>query len=451
MAHIPRLIILLALAICMPTAARAATSPNILFIMVDDLGWGDLSSYGATDLKTPNIDHLISEGMRFDNFRANSCVCSPTRAAFLTGRYQDLVGVPGVIRTPDKSNFGYLDPEAVTIADVFKNAGYHTALIGKWHLGLKSPNLPNDRGFDYFHGWQADMMDDYYKHHRYGRKYMYRNEEQINPEGHATDLFTAWASAYLESRKEEEAPFFLFLSYNAPHTPIQPPADWLAKVKEREPEISNKRAGLVALIEHLDNGIGKVLDVLDKQGLKDNTIIVFTSDNGGQLAVGATNGPVRGGKTMMYEGGLKVATCVSWPGHITAGSRTDFQAMTMDFLPTLCEATGTAKPAVLDGQSFLPTLLGNKQQAFDRLEFHTWLQHGRKEAMRNGDWKLVCDVPGQAFELYNLKDDPKETTNLAETHPEKYTDMMKLMKGYQDRAHAVNWLRPGQTSPDSVK
>ncbi len=197
--------------------------PNILLIVVDDLGYGDLSSYGAKDLRTPHIDGFISEGMRFDNFYSNSPVCSPTRASMLTGRYPDMVGVPGVIRTDSDDSFGYLDNKAVLLPAVLKNAGYHTAMVGKWHLGLESPNLPNERGFDYFYGFLGDMMEDYYTHRREGFNYMRLNDKEIDPKGHAKDIFGVAANDYLKGRAGSDEPFFLYLAYHAPHPPIQPP------------------------------------------------------------------------------------------------------------------------------------------------------------------------------------------------------------------------------------
>jgi arylsulfatase A-like enzyme len=227
------------LAISVSALARSKTAkkPNILMILVDDLGYGDLSSYGANDLRTPNIDELMASGMRFDNFYANCPVCSPTRASLLSGRYPDLVGVPGVIRTHLKSNFGYLASQAVLLPKILNQAAYHTAIIGKWHLGLESPNTPNERGFDHFHGFLGDMMDDYYQHRRHGNNYMRLNDKQIDPKGHATDLFTQWAVDYINSRSKKTQPFFLYLAYNAPHTPIQPPDDWLRRVKNRQTNI----------------------------------------------------------------------------------------------------------------------------------------------------------------------------------------------------------------------
>ena len=305
----------LALARTGAAASAAGGRPNILVILADDLGYGDLSSYGATDLKTPNIDGLVAAGMRFDSFYANCPVCSPTRAALMTGRYPDLVGVPGVIRTHVTNNWGYLLPQAVLLPQMLKRGGYHTALVGKWHLGLTSPNTPNERGFDHFHGFLGDMMDDYYTHRRHGFNYMRLNDKEIDPEGHATDLFTQWASDYLRERSQtKDQPFFLYLAYNAPHAPVQPPQEWLDRVKQREPGISDQRAKLAALVEHLDAGIGKVLAVLKETGLSDNTLVIFTSDNGGQLNLGSMNGPWRAGKGDMYEGGLRVPMCAVWPG-----------------------------------------------------------------------------------------------------------------------------------------
>jgi arylsulfatase A-like enzyme len=268
------------------------------------------------------MDRLFEEGMTFKNFFANSCVCSPSRAALLTGCYPDRVGVPGVIReeTPDNS-WGYLLPEATLLPQLLKRGGYDSALIGKWHLGIGSPNTPTERGFDLFEGFLGDMMDSYWTHRRHGLNLMWRNLEAVDPPGHATDIFTRWACEFLEQRTRARAPFFLYLAYNAPHDPIQPPAEWLGKVKRRQPELSEKRAKLVALIEHLDWGIGQVLETLARTGLESNTLVLFSSDNGGVLANGANNGPWRGGKEHMYEGGLRVPGAARWPGGDSTGQR----------------------------------------------------------------------------------------------------------------------------------
>ncbi|MCL5278356.1 MAG: sulfatase-like hydrolase/transferase [Planctomycetes bacterium] len=428
-------------------AKPAPGRPNVLVILADDLGYGDLSSYGAVDLKTPNIDGLITAGMRFDSFYANCPVCSPTRASLMTGRYPDLVGVPGVIRTHLTNSWGYLLPQAVLLPQMLKRASYHTALIGKWHLGLAAPNLPNERGFDHFHGFLGDMMDDYVNHRRHGFNYLRLNEQEVDPQGHATDLFTQWAIDYLRERSQrKDVPFFLYLAYNAPHGPIQPPQQWLDRVKERKNGITDGRAKLVALIEHLDAGIGKVLAALKETGLSDDTLVIFTSDNGGDLGAGATNGPLRAGKGTMNEGGIRVPTCAVWPGKIEAGSRSDRVALTMDLFPTICAAAGVPVEHEIDGRSILPTLTGQTQPEEERILF--WVRRdggpqcgGRAHyAVRQGDFKLLQNSPFEPMELYNLRDDPKEQKPLGRKHP-RYAKLFTALQSHVTQAGAVPWQR----------
>jgi len=384
--------------------------------------------------------------MRFDHFHANCPVCSPTRAALLTGRFPDLVGVPGVIRTHIIDNWGYLSPQAVLLPQLLKRASYHTTIVGKWHLGLASPNRPNERGFDHFHGFLGDMMDDYYTHRRHGFNYMRLNDKQIDPEGHATDLFTQWAIDYVRERARQKQPFFLYLAYNAPHAPIQPPQEWLDRVRQREKGISDKRAGLVALIEHLDAGVGKVIDVLEETGLRDNTLIVFTSDNGGQINLGASNGPLRAGKGDMYEGGIRVPMGAAWPGRIKAGSRSDRVTMTMDLFPTICEATGIRIEHEIDGRSILPVLVGNSPREEDRISFWVRREGGNRYggqacyAARHGDFKLLQNSPFEPLELYNLKDDPKEERPLDRKHP-TYSKLFIALQRHITKSGAVPWQK----------
>lgn len=420
--------------------------PNVLLIMADDLGYGDLSCYGAPDLKSPHIDRLVASGRRFDRFYANCPVCSPTRAATLTGRYPDLVGVPGVVRTHRSNNWGYLSPSATLLGSVLQSAGYHTALVGKWHLGLRSPNLPNERGFDHFHGWLGDMMDDYWTHRRHGINYMRLNGETIDPEGHATELFTEWTQDYLRSRADAERPFFLFLTYNAPHAPIQPPKEWLQKVKSREKDIGDRRARLVALIEHMDDGIGRVLRTLEETGLRDDTLVIFTSDNGGKPGAGANNGPLHGGKGSMWEGGIRVPTCAVWPGHIEPDSRSDFVGMTMDLFPTICAAAGADFTHDIEGINVLPEFRTGSQPEPDRHLFWVRREGHRYNgeafyAARQGPWKLLQNAPDELFKLFNLKKDPREQNPLGEDH-EKYGELMSALKKHRRKAEAVRWQRP---------
>ena len=435
-------------------AEKSATKVplNVLVILVDDLGYGDLSCYGAKDLKSPHIDKLIASGLRFDEFYANCPVCSPTRAALLSGNYQDRVGVPGVIRTHTESNWGYLHPEATLLPLHLKKEGYETAMVGKWHLGYEKPNIPNARGFDQFHGFLGDMMDDYYHHRRHGFNYMRLNEEVIKPEGHATDLFTKWACEYLKTFSKEK-PFFLYLAYNAPHTPIQPPKEWLQKVKEREPNITDKRAKLVALIEHLDDGIGQVMQCLKESGHAKKTVVVFSSDNGGQLSVGANNGPLRDGKQSVYEGGIKVPTGIVWPDVIAPGSKTSFRAMSMDLFPTILDLAGVAPSRRIDGRSFLPMLKGEPQQPLRELWFFRRREGGTRyggktiEAVRKGDWKLLQNSPFAPMELYNLKDDPLEKNNLISKQPKIYQQLAAELRKEIQRYGQVPWQRPEKVTP----
>ncbi len=430
-----------------PTSTLAADKPNILIILVDDLGYGDLSCYGAKDLKSPNIDTLMTDGMRFDSFYANCPVCSPTRAALLSGTYPDLVGVPGVIRTHPENNWGWLSQKASLLPKTLKSAGYHTSLIGKWHLGLESPNTPNERGFDHFKGFLCDMIDDYYKHRRHSINYFRENHREIDPPGHATDLFSQWAIDTLDEQKGGKEPFFMYLAYNAPHTPIQPPQDWLEKVKDREPGISDKRAKLVALIEHLDDGIGRVIDALKKNGQYENTLTIFTSDNGGQISVGGTNGNHRGGKQDMYEGGIKVPACAVWPGKIKAGTRSNLVGITMDLYPTACAAAGAKVPSYVEGKSLLPTMLGQTQKferdlVFVRREGGLRYNGQDYHAFRRGDWKLVRNHPFEPYQLYNLKTDPLEKNDLAETKRNKYVELATALRRHYQRAGSTPWQKP---------
>lgn len=423
--------------------------PNILLILTDDQGYHDVSYYGTKDLRTPNIDAIASSGMRFDNFYANCPVCSPTRAALLTGRYQDYVGVPGVIRTHPENSWGYLDPKATLLPQELKMAGYATAIIGKWHLGLESPNTPVERGFDYFHGWLGDMMDDYWTHRRHNINYMRFNGRTIEPNGHATDLFTNWSVDYIRSQSHDNRPFFLYLAYNAPHFPVQPPKEWLDRVKKREKGIDETRAKLVAFIEHMDDGIGKVINALKESGQYDNTIIIFTSDNGGHLPSKANNGPLRDGKQSMYEGGLKVPTAICWPGRIKEGGICDKKLISMDLYPTLLEIVGRKPKNGIEGQSFALDLLGKKnRKASERTFYFTRREGGTTYggqpiyALRKGDWKLIQNSPYEPYELYNLKKDPLERNNLIGKEPEKYKELNSLLMKHIQLGGKVPWQNP---------
>jgi arylsulfatase A-like enzyme len=430
-------------------ASAAETSkPNFLLIFTDDHGYGDVSAYHASDVRTPNIDRLGAQGMLFTTMRANCTVCSPSRAALLTGRYADRVGVPGVIRTQPEDSWGYFDPKVPTIADELKKAGYHTAIVGKWHLGLESPNLPNERGFDFFHGFLGDMMDSYTTHLRHGTNYMRRNAEVIQPKGHATDLFSDWAVAYLHERAQAKGqPFFLYLAYNAPHFPIEPPAEWLARVKARAPQLDDRRAKSVAFVEHLDDRIGRVLAALKENGLEETTVVVFTADNGGSLPHAQNNDPWRAGKQDHYDGGLRVPFLVRWPALIKAGSRSDYAGLNFDLFPTFLELAGAKPAAELDAISLVPVLKGGtittpRDLYFVRREGGATYGGKSYEAIIRGDWKLMQNDPFSPLELYNLKTDPQERTNLAATNKEKFNELSTAVRQHIQRGGATPWQKP---------
>jgi arylsulfatase A-like enzyme len=436
-----------ALIICLSALSYSAPKPNILFIYSDDLGYADVSMYGQSDVRTPQIDRIATGGMRFDRMRSNCTVCSPSRAAVLTGCYPDRVGVPGVIRTHPESSFGYLKSEAILLPALLKRAGYHTAIVGKWHLGLASPNLPNDRGFDLFHGFLGDMMESYTTYQREGQNYMRRNQEVIQPKGHATELFTQWACDYIQERAKEKQPFFLYLAYNAPHAPIQPPAEYLARVKERDPSMKPKRAGLVALVEHLDDGIGKVLATLDTLNLTKDTLVIFGSDNGGALEHGSNNAPWRGGKQDHYDGGLCVPFAIRYPALVKPGSVSLYQGQNFDIFPTCLELAGVQPPEGIDAHSLLPLLKGEKLEAPKR-ELYVVRREGNPkycgksyEAIVCEGWKLMQNDPFSPLELYNLKEDPGETTNCLASEKVRANAMAKRLQWHIQRGGATPWQK----------
>lgn len=421
-------------------------APNIICILVDDLGYADLScQHSANDIQTPNIDNLLNNGVRFTNFYANSTVSSPSRAALLTGRYPDLVGVPGVIRTNASNSWGYLSPNATLLPQLLKKKKYDSAIIGKWHLGLEFPNTPNNRGFDFFHGFLGDMMDDYYTHLRLGQNYMRLNNKIIEPVGHATDLFTDWAVDYIQKREKLDKPFFMYLAYNAPHDPVQPPAEWLSKVMQREPKTSLKRAKLIALIEHLDYNIGKLYAYLENTKQLENTVIFFASDNGGVLSLGANNGNFRGGKQDMFEGGIRVPAGVYWKNKIKPLVSDNF-VMLFDFFPTICEIAGAKNYKNIDGISICPLLNGEKQTTNDRTVFWMRREGGLNYggqiyyAARIANIKLVQNTPWEKYQFFDFQADTIEQKPLLNQDKLCNDLTYELMKHIQ-KSGAVTWQK----------
>ncbi len=422
-----------------------AQLPNILIILGDDHGYGDISAHQGPHIQTPHIDRIAENGMRLTQFYANSSVCSPSRAALMTGRYPDRVGVPGVIRTYPESNWGYFSRDAITLPSMLKQKDYHTSIIGKWHLGLEPENHPCKRGFDHFHGFLGDMMDDYYTHLRHDQNYMRKDLEVIDPRGHATDLFTEWAIEVIRGHAHSSQPFFLYLAYNAPHTPIQPPEDWIERARQREPDASPERVKYIALVEHMDAGIGRVLDALENTGQLSNTLVIYTSDNGGQLNVGATNGDLKGGKGQMYEGGIRVPACAMWTDGIEKGYVCDDVAMLMDLFPTACETAGVSVNHQIEGLSILSTLKGENQDFSDRAMYWVRKDGGHsflglnQHAVRRGNIKLLHNSPFEPLELYDLGNDPQETSDRAKTQKDTFREMGELLQTEMQQNGNVPW------------
>jgi arylsulfatase A-like enzyme len=306
------------------------------------------------------------------------------------------------------------------LPDYLKQGGYKTAIIGKWHLGLHSPNTPNERGFDFFHGFLGDMMDSYLTHRRHDQNYMRRNSETIDPQGHATDLFADWACDYLDEQAtaNDNSPFFLYLAFNAPHFPIEPPAKWYERVRARDPEMPEIRAKNVAFVEHLDDCVGRVLRKLDETGLTQDTLVVFSSDNGGSLPHGQSNHPWRDGKQSHYDGGLRIPFMARLPGVIQPGTSSDYAGLNFDVFPTCLELAGIELPKDIDAVSLVPALRGEKIEQprdlyFVRREGGIAYAGKSYEAIIRGNWKLMQNNPFAPRELYNLQDDPLETNDVA--------------------------------------
>jgi arylsulfatase A-like enzyme len=349
---------------------------------------------------------------------------------------------------PIASAYQVSSPNVPTLADELKKVGYHTAIIGKWHLGLESPNTPNERGFDLFHGFLGDMMDSYTHHLRQGQNYMRYNSETIQPVGHATELFTDWAVDYLNTRsKQPDQPFFLYLAYNAPHFPIEPPAEWLRQVQQRAPQLDEKRAKNVAFVEHLDHCIGRVLDALKAAGQEQHTVVVFSADNGGSLPHGQNNDPWRDGKQSHYDGGLRVPFMMRWPETIPAGSRCDYAGLNFDLFPTFIELAGGKLPQDSDAVSLVPVLQGGKIDKARDLYFtrrEGGPAYGGKsyEALIRGPWKLMQNDPYSPLELYNLEEDPQERNNLAASNKQMFHQMRTALQEHIQRAGRTAWQPP---------
>lgn len=396
-----------------------AQRPNIIYIMTDDMGYADLGVYGAKDYQTPNLDKLALQGIRFTDAYSAGPLCTPTRAAFMTGRYpaQTPVGLYEPLTGRD-SIYG-LSPDYPSVASLLKDQGYETALIGKWHLGFLPAFSPTKNGFDYFFGFHSGAAD-YVSHKGEGKNAdLYENDKPVREKGYLTDLLSQKAITYL--KKSHSKPFFLTLNYNAPHWPWQGPAD-KAYPDTMDFRLGGSRAIYAAMMKSLDEGVGAVMKAIDEAGLAANTLIIFTNDNGGEKY--SNNGIFSKAKSTLWEGGIRVPAFVSWPGKISAGRTTSQAAITMDWTATiLAAAGGKANPDFpFDGIDLMPLCQGKKPEA-NRTFYWRTFQRKKQKAMREGKWKYLQDE--QTEYLFDLKTDPGETKDLKATNAEVFQRMKR--------------------------
>jgi arylsulfatase A len=414
-----------------PTTKR----PNVLLIYTDDQGSVDLNCYGAKDLVTPHLDGLAKRGVRFTQFYAAAPVCSPSRAAMLTGRVPQRAGVPGNVSSA-KGNAG-MPAEQVTIAEMLKASGYTTGHVGKWHLGYTPETMPNGQGFGSSFGHMGGCIDNY-SHFFYwngpNRHDLWRNGKEIFADGRFfLDLMVEECNQFLETNRKK--PFFLYWAINVPHYPLQGSDKWRDVYKK----LPAPRRMYAALVSTMDEKIGAVLAKLDALGLVDDTIVIFQSDHGHSTEVrtfggGGSAGPYRGAKFSLFEGGIRVPAIISWPEELPTGVVRNQMATACDWLPTIAELTNSAKPKrKLDGQNILPVIRSN-DAASPHEVFH-W-QTGRNQwAVRAGDWKLLGNARdtsnkatlGKNDQLFlvNLAEDVTEMKNLAGQHPDVVARLKK--------------------------
>ncbi|HEV8608055.1 MAG TPA: arylsulfatase [Tepidisphaeraceae bacterium] len=401
----------------------AAQSPNVIFILADDLGYGDVGCFGQKLIRTPNIDRLASEGMRFTQAYAGATVCAPSRCAFMTGLHTGHCPIRGNKEIKPEGQ-APMPADTFTIAHLMKRAGYTTGLIGKWGLGHPgSTSTPDKMGFDYFFGYNCQL-----KAHEYYPEYLWRNDDKVplNGKSYSHDLMAEDALAFV--RRNQSKPFFLFLAFTIPHQKLQVP-NLESYADQSWPENLKK---IAAMITRMDGDIGRLMALLKELNLDENTLVFFASDNGAVYRDATFNhsGPLRGFKRDMYEGGLRSPSIARWPGHIKAGSVSDQVWALWDVLPTLAQLTSQTTPAGLDGVSILSALLEEKEIQHPPLyfEFH---ERGFDQAARIDDWKAVRHGLAQPIELYDLKSDLAERHDVSAENPavvKKFEDYFKTAR-----------------------
>ncbi|MEY5012334.1 MAG: hypothetical protein RLZ22_853 [Verrucomicrobiota bacterium] len=398
----------------------ARSRPNIIWIMADDLGYGDLGCYGCKDIPTPHIDSIASNGIKCTNFYAAASSCTPSRASILSGRYPEAVGMTKVLMGK-----GGMSSSVVTLPEVLKSSGYATGLIGKWHLGYTGTSLPNNQGFDDFYGHRGGKID-FFNHkddaqkergNPMGKHDFFENEHEIFPQGYSTELFTKRAIGFLEQHKDQ--PFFLFLAYNAPHYArkgvLQAPEPYVRKFA-KDKNKPTMRELYAAMVSCMDDGVGEVLACLKRNEMEKNTIVIFVSDNGADPEHGGSNTPLSGGKKSTREGGLRVPMLAQWPGHLVSGTTSKEILHMIDFFPTMLSVAGAEKPQglKLDGCDALECLKGVSKIPERALLFGS-------QTVRMGKWKLSDS------KLYDLDEDPQETRDLSAEQPDVFTKLNALI------------------------
>lgn len=439
--------------------------PNIIFIMTDDQGYNDLGVYGAEKIKTPVLDQLANEGMMFTQHYAGSAVCAPSRSVLMTGLHSGHTPVRGNLQVEPSGQMP-LPPNTVTIATLLKDAGYTTAMVGKWGLGVEgTTGEPDKHGFDHYFGYLDQVLA-----HNHTPEYLIRNGEKVMLDNvvqyldttlwhkglgsypiemntFSQDLFTEEVLDFVDENKE--TPFFLYYPVIIPHDNGEAlPGKRYSEVPSfgmyADSAWTEEEKGYAAMITYLDTELGKLFDKIDELGLDENTLIVFTSDNGGNgpgMFDSICNYPLRGHKRDLYEGGIRVPMIARWDGVIEPGTTSDHISAFWDFMPTFCEMAGIPVPAFTDGISLLPELNGEEQPEHEYLywEFH---ERTKSHAVRKGKWKAVrtnlVGNPDGPLELYNLEEDISETNNVADDHPEIVQEMEKIL--VEAREPDPNWV-----------
>ena len=408
------------------------TQPNVVLIITDDLGWADLGSYGATDIRTPNLDCLASEGLRLTDFYSNGVTCSPTRAGLISGRYQQRYGIETPLPSADRADNRGLPATGYSLPQLLKNHGYATALVGKWHLGYVEDKSPNAHGFEDFFGLKSGYHDYYTHRDSEGQPDLWENDQPIESSGYTTNLVTERAARFIDEHKN--GPFFLDVAYTAPHWPYQVPGNPSVAPENARHVMphdltTSTRSDYVAMVEHLDGHIGELLAVIERAGIAEDTIVIFTNDNGGEWL--SSSAPFFGRKWTVFEGGIRVPAIVRWPKRIQAGSVSDQVGITMDLTASILAVTGAVVPAEtkLEGVDLFPVWEGRAPQIERTLFWRSGSGPAKQTAVRRGDWKLIVDGPHTY--VFDLRTDLGERNDLAKGRQDVAQELYPLLTSWE--------------------